>query len=232
LTDTRQHVAHQAAKPIVTLPANELRNPPPPESLPRICRQQTITVHPSDLGDLAKLHQEMHYLTEPWNGAHKAIRAQTEGINGRLKSHFVDLADPKNRLAHGQAAQTILTALMVMVANLHISAAWEQTRQPAEAIPDTTTRRAPTHRADNHTHRPTPRDPGHPPPAAGLPCPRGARSTSAASPRPPNTPPTGPPSDHSTLLTTRSRPISRPNGISSNVLRPSQERPSGGAEGI
>jgi hypothetical protein len=140
LTHARQRAAHQAAKPTVTLPADELHNPPPPKQLPQICRQQTITVHPDDLGDLAKLRQELHYLTEPWTGAYKAIRAQTEGINGRLKSHFIDLDDPKHRLAHGQAAQTILTALMVMVANLHICAAWEQTRQPAEAIPDTTTR--------------------------------------------------------------------------------------------
>jgi hypothetical protein len=160
LTDTRQRAAHQAAKPTVTLPAGELHNPPPPSQVPRICQQQTITVHPDDLGDLAKLRQEPHYLTEPWTGAYKAIRAQTEGINGRLKSHFVDLADPKNRLAHGQAAQTILTALMVMVSNLHISAAWEQTRQPPEPVPDTT--------AGPSTPSPTPTPPprrGRPPPA-------------------------------------------------------------------
>ncbi|GAA0940852.1 hypothetical protein [Nonomuraea longicatena] len=41
------------------------------------------------------------------------IRANTEGLNGRAKSSDIDLGDPKNRLAHGRVAETILTALMI-----------------------------------------------------------------------------------------------------------------------
>ncbi|WP_405141997.1 hypothetical protein OG589_32825 [Sphaerisporangium sp. NBC_01403] len=123
LANPRQRAAHPAARPTVVLPANETRRPPTPDQLPRICRQTTITIGVEDLG---KLRQDLHYLTDSWKGAYKPIRAQNEGLNGRLKGHHIDLADPKNRLAHGQAAQTVLVALMVCIGNLHILATWHQ----------------------------------------------------------------------------------------------------------
>ncbi|WP_329086384.1 hypothetical protein [Streptosporangium sp. NBC_01469] len=43
---------------------------------------------------------------------------------------------PKNRLAHGRAAQTILVALLVTVANDHFLDQWRHTHQPPDK-PDT-----------------------------------------------------------------------------------------------
>ncbi|WP_431916396.1 hypothetical protein [Nonomuraea jabiensis] len=63
-------------------------------------------------------------------------RAMTEGLNGRLKGHDLDVSDPKNRLAHGRVAQTILVALLVTVANDHFLDAWRHTHQPPDE-PDT-----------------------------------------------------------------------------------------------
>ena len=54
----------------------------------------------------------------------------TSGINGRLKGHDLDLSDPKNRLAHGRVAQTILVALLVTVANDHFLDQWRHTTSP------------------------------------------------------------------------------------------------------
>ncbi|WP_433367417.1 hypothetical protein [Streptosporangium sp. CA-115845] len=56
----------------------------------------------------------------------------TEGLNGRLKGHDLDLGDPKNRLAHGRVAQTILIALLVAVANDHFLDQWRHTHQPPD----------------------------------------------------------------------------------------------------
>jgi hypothetical protein len=56
----------------------------------------------------------------------------TEGLNGRLKGHDLDLSDPKNRLAHGRVAQSLLTALLVTVANDHFLDAWRHIHQPPD----------------------------------------------------------------------------------------------------
>ncbi|WP_431916365.1 hypothetical protein [Nonomuraea jabiensis] len=78
----------------------------------------------------------MPYLSSAWIGTYKSVRANTEGINGRLKGHDLDLGDPKNRLAHGRVAQTILLALLVTVANDHFLDVWRHTHQPPDE-PDT-----------------------------------------------------------------------------------------------
>ncbi|NJP98634.1 hypothetical protein HCN51_56030 [Nonomuraea sp. FMUSA5-5] len=68
------------------------------------------------------------------------VRASTEGINGRIKGHDLDLGDPKNRLAHGRVAQTILVALLVTVANDHFLDQWRHVHQPQDepvALADT-----------------------------------------------------------------------------------------------
>ncbi|MER6946488.1 hypothetical protein ABT294_20880 [Nonomuraea sp. NPDC000554] len=58
--------------------------------------------------------------------------------NGRLKGHHIDLGDPKNRLAHGRVAQTLLAALMVAVANELILLAWRQAHEHREPPPEDT----------------------------------------------------------------------------------------------
>ncbi len=106
--------------------------PPPPGELPRICRQPTITIRPGDLGRLDKFRQDHPYLSPEWHDAFKPIRANNEGINGRAKGYRVDLADPKQRLAHGRAAQTILIALMICTLNLQILHDWHHTTGTSE----------------------------------------------------------------------------------------------------
>ncbi|HUR08982.1 MAG TPA: hypothetical protein VM347_41035 [Nonomuraea sp.] len=75
----------------------------------------------------------MPYLSPAWTGTYKTVRANTEGLNGRIKGHDLDLGDPKNRLAHGRVAQTILVALLVTVANDHFLDQWRHIHRP-EAV--------------------------------------------------------------------------------------------------
>lgn len=98
--------------------------------LPKICTQQTITLRPGDLGAKDKLRQDLHYLSPAWQGTFKTIRANTEGINGRIKGQVINLSDPTNRLAHGRVAQTLLVALMICIANQQILLAWRQIHEP------------------------------------------------------------------------------------------------------
>ncbi|MEU4235648.1 hypothetical protein AB0F17_66270 [Nonomuraea sp. NPDC026600] len=132
LTDARQRAAHPAAKPRVLPPSPDHK----PGELAKICRQQTVTISKGDLGHLDKFRQDLPYLSPAWIGTYKTVRANTEGINGRVKGHDLDLGDPKNRLAHGRVAQTILAALIVAVANDHFLDAWRHTQQPPDE-PDT-----------------------------------------------------------------------------------------------
>ncbi|MFF0870135.1 hypothetical protein ACFYUV_50875 [Nonomuraea sp. NPDC003560] len=100
--------------------------------LPKLCSQHTITVRKDDLGHLDKFRQDLVYLSSAWIGTYKSIRANTEGINGRLKGHDLDLGDPKHRLAHGRVAQTILVALLVTVADDHFLDQWRHIHQPQD----------------------------------------------------------------------------------------------------
>ncbi|TDC99073.1 hypothetical protein E1292_32945 [Nonomuraea deserti] len=97
--------------------------------LSKICHQHTITLNKDDLGHLGKFRQDLAYLSPAWIGTYKSVRANTEGLNGRIKGHNLDLGDPKNRLAHGRVAQTILVALLVTVANDHFLDQWRHTHQ-------------------------------------------------------------------------------------------------------
>lgn len=86
----------------------------------------------------------------------------TEGINGRLKGHDLDLGDPKNRLTHGRVAQTILVALLVTVANDHFLDQWRHIHRP-EAV-NAAQPPAPTDElTDRHSNEP-PIPNGKPPP--------------------------------------------------------------------
>ncbi|WP_327129408.1 hypothetical protein [Streptomyces sp. NBC_01727] len=127
LTNQRATAAHIAAKPTVPLPHAERLRPPDSGQLPPICRKPTITVLPGDLGKLDKYRQDRHYLHPTWQDAYRPGRANIEGLNGRIKSHHIDVADPKKRLAHGRVAQAILLALMICSINLHMLSTWENT---------------------------------------------------------------------------------------------------------
>ncbi|TYB46023.1 hypothetical protein FXF51_59500 [Nonomuraea sp. PA05] len=83
-----------------------------------------------DLGHLDKFRQDVAYLSSAWIGTCKSVRANTEGLNGRLKGHTLDLGDPKTRLAHGRVAQTILVALLVAATNDHFLDQWRHIHEP------------------------------------------------------------------------------------------------------
>ncbi|MFE9726490.1 hypothetical protein ACFYQ5_23560 [Streptomyces sp. NPDC005794] len=119
LTSQRATAAHTAAKPTVPLPGGE--------QLPPICQKPSITVRPGDLGKLDKYRQDRHYLHPAWQDACRPGRANIEGLNGRIRSHHIDVADPKKRLAHGRVAQTTLLALMICSITLHTLSTWENT---------------------------------------------------------------------------------------------------------
>jgi len=135
LTDRRAVAAHTAAKPTAQITQAERLHPPPKKELPQICQQPTITIHPGDLGKLDKFRQDRTYLSDAWHDVFKPIRANNEGLNGRGKGHRVDLAEPKRRLAHGRAAQTLLVALMICTLNLQILHDWKHTTGTSEPIP-------------------------------------------------------------------------------------------------
>lgn len=130
LSDKRATAAHTAAKPTVPIPQGERLRPLPQAELPRICQKPTITVRPGALGKLDKFRQDRHYLHPTWQDAYRPERANIEGLNGRAKSHGIDISDPTKRLAHGRVAQTILLALMICSINLHILFSWQQTTRP------------------------------------------------------------------------------------------------------
>ncbi|MEU8143317.1 hypothetical protein [Nonomuraea sp. NPDC048901] len=221
LTNTRQRGAHPAAKPRVLPPRPDLKT----DQLPKICRQHTITLHPGDLGHLDKFRQDLAYLSPAWIGTYKPVRANTEGINGRLKGHDLDLGDPKNRLAHGRVAQTILVALLVAVANDHFLDQWRHTHEPQDepiTLADTSRdlRRRTTRRPEQATTRPISRKTRHPtaapsPPSAS-PCPTAECRSSTSGLTPPGPSRTPAPRfpnqdelDSETPETTRSRPITK-----------------------
>ena len=159
LTNKRATAAHTAAKPTIPIPQGELLRPQPKSELPRICQKPTITVRPGDLGKLDKFRQDRHYLHPTWQDVYRPERANIEGLNGRAKSHGIDISDPTKRLAHGRVAQTILLALMICSINLHILFTWQQTAGTERAV-------ATTHEA-SALSGPAP----SPPNAAGLPPP-------------------------------------------------------------
>ncbi|MFH8343847.1 hypothetical protein [Streptomyces sp. NPDC018045] len=47
-------------------------------------------------------------------------RVRNEGLNGVLEGHHIDIGEPKNRLAYGRVAQTLLDTLTVTIAILAI----------------------------------------------------------------------------------------------------------------
>ncbi|WP_425834054.1 hypothetical protein [Streptomyces fractus] len=160
LTNPRGASAHTAAKPSVPIAPGERLRPLAPEQLPKICRQPTITLRPGGLGKIDKFRQDRPYLAPPWQDVYRPARANIEGLNGRAKSHGINIADPARRLAHGRVAQTILLALMITKINLGILHSWTQTSTAVSG-------EAPTepNTGSDGQRPPTPSASGIPPPA-------------------------------------------------------------------
>jgi hypothetical protein len=89
----------------------DLKAGPPPS-----CIQQSVTI-PPDAG--AKYRQDLLYGSEQWHTVYSTLRNTNEGMNGYVKDPAHEaLDDAGRRRIHGKAAQSILTALLLMAANV------------------------------------------------------------------------------------------------------------------
>jgi len=88
----------------------------PPKHADRICRQTSVSFPPS-IG--AKYRQDIQYGTGEWHEMYATARNTIEGFNGFIKDGAHEaLADSTRRRLRGRAAQHLLTALLVMAANV------------------------------------------------------------------------------------------------------------------
>ena len=85
-------------------------------SPPLSCTQQSVTL-PPEAG--AKYRQEFLFGSEPWHQMYSSVRSANEGMNGYIKDPAHEaLDDAGRRRLFGTAAQSILTALLLMAANV------------------------------------------------------------------------------------------------------------------
>jgi hypothetical protein len=88
----------------------------PPKAADRICRQTSVSFPPTVS---AKYRQDIQYGTDEWQEAYATARNTIEGFNGFIKDGAHEaLADKTRRRLRGRAAQHLLTALLVMAANV------------------------------------------------------------------------------------------------------------------
>lgn len=109
LTNRRARQAHPDARPAVRPPQR------PAHQRPAICQQSTITV-PVDI--MPKLRQELPWGREAWQRAYRSLRSHVEGLNGRAKNVDTFLHSREKRQSRGRVAQTLLSAIQLMVENL------------------------------------------------------------------------------------------------------------------
>lgn len=103
----------------------------PPEVLPKICTQSTITISP-DVG--ARWRQDLAFGSERWASTYASYRNTIEGLNGFTKdpAHQA-LSAPGRRRVRGIAAQSIFVGLLLMAANFRKIAAFRQMRADGTA---------------------------------------------------------------------------------------------------
>ncbi|WP_030419663.1 hypothetical protein [Streptomyces sp. NRRL F-5065] len=105
----RERTAHPASRPTVEPP-----NMPLGER-PKCCRQASVTVQAHVM---PRTRQELPWQTPSWALAYQTLRAHIEGGNGRLKSVDSALHARERRQPRGRVAQTLLSAITVMVHNV------------------------------------------------------------------------------------------------------------------
>ncbi|WEB42126.1 hypothetical protein MOV08_24625 [Streptomyces yunnanensis] len=109
LDSHRARATHPAARPTVEPP--EL----PPDDRPKCCRQSSVTVQAHVM---PRMRQELPWQTPSWALAYQTLRAHIEGGNGRLKSVDSALHARERRQPRGRVAQTLLSAITVMIHNI------------------------------------------------------------------------------------------------------------------
>ena len=83
---------------------------------PACCSQQSVMV-PPEAG--AKFRQPLLYQSAEWCTTYNLLRNTNEGMNGYVKDPAHEALDePGRRRIHGVAAQSVLTALLLMAANV------------------------------------------------------------------------------------------------------------------
>lgn len=105
----RERTAHPASRPTVEPPTLPLAE------RPKCCRQSSVTVQAHVM---PRTRQELPWQTPSWALAYQTLRAHIEGGNGRLKSVDSALHARERRQPRGRVAQTLLSAITVMVHNI------------------------------------------------------------------------------------------------------------------
>ena len=107
-----------SAKLEVTPPAENKRG--------RICTNKATVTFPAEAG--AKFLQDFHFGSREWRDTYSVDRNTIEGINGRLKSEGISLADASKRRLRGYTAQYLLLTILVMKENLRTIDEWRKER--------------------------------------------------------------------------------------------------------
>jgi hypothetical protein len=109
LDSPRARTSHPAARPTVDVPDI------PFGARPKCCDQSSVTVQTHVM---PRMRQELPWQTPSWAIAYQTLRSHIEGGNGRLKSVDTALHAREKRQPRGRVAQTLLTAITVMIENL------------------------------------------------------------------------------------------------------------------
>ncbi|MFF2226412.1 hypothetical protein ACFVV7_24225 [Streptomyces globisporus] len=67
---------------------------------------------------MPKLRQDLPWGREAWQRAYRSLRSHVEGLNGRAKNVETFLHSREKRQSRGRVAQTLLSAIQLMVENL------------------------------------------------------------------------------------------------------------------
>lgn len=116
---TRQPNGQVADARITVDPPAHMVGPKGEAVLP-ICKQATVTVHPSpDDSNFDKYRQELRYGTTQHLTTYVRLRQAQEGLHGFAKKHATQaLDDPEKRLVRGKAAQTLFAAFLLAAASV------------------------------------------------------------------------------------------------------------------
>lgn len=67
---------------------------------------------------MPKLRQDLPWGREAWQRTYRSLRSHVEGLNGRAKNVDTFLHSREKRQSRGRVAQTLLSAIQLMVENL------------------------------------------------------------------------------------------------------------------
>ncbi|MFD3421289.1 hypothetical protein [Streptomyces decoyicus] len=109
LGSPRARTSHPGAHPTVEVPDI------PFGERPKCCDQSSVTVQAHVM---PRMRQELPWQTPSWALAYQSLRSHVEGGNGRLKSVDAALHAREKRQPRGRVAQTLLTAITIMVENV------------------------------------------------------------------------------------------------------------------